>query len=473
MASQLAFQTVVDALARCRSLLEEAQALQAQYFRSPVPLRAAQLIERVAQQACLAIEAEWDDYVQTSSSFSLQAIGTWDDLVRMGGYHLRYLRGSTADRVPGTFSRALDSLSAKLGVSIQVLLREKWHYNYAVQADPLTETYRRYLAAALMDSDKADELLKDLGPPIYAIAFPAIERDSVLLHAALGHELGHLLASDFLHQDQGDPSVGNAIKSKSHEVNQGAVAPLLAFNETVEQMTYARKRMLEEYFADVIAIELFGPAALFTMASVALSALSDIDKPPSRYSDYYPSWRQRLRRATEHLKQTAWWPLTFANENANRENFQAVRDRVDQIEAVATAQPPASVVHPIVDAAHELAQSHIAVFRTHAQTVILQNYPSRRTLLADSEVATFRLVKRLPPNDVGSRALEPKYPALASILNAGWFYRIGWIERGQDLSAEWREQLCVAQRLVSKAVEDTILCADYVEWRAAAVQGGE
>lgn len=458
---------MTDALWRSERLHDEAERLEGKPFRSDVPRAFAQLIRGVAQIVRREIVSEWEAYGRQRDPEGLRQIQTLDALNRRSANYLRYLHGSTADRVPGTLSRALDRLSKMLGLRAQLLLREKWRYNYSVEVEALTEAYRETLSAIISD-EELEAFFSEFEPPFHSIAFPAIERESVLLHAALGHELGHVFSERWIKDDENAPEVGDQLKQAVQGLlDNNPREPLLqrqAHLAGVDHLRKIRRRLLQEYTADLVGVELFGPAFVFAMASIARSQSEDLDRPPSAEEDYYPSWRSRIKNAGDALMETGWLPLPEPPKGLEAEILN-VSSCLKDICDLGNAEPSSFHAHRQTSVADELARSRLPQFRAYMLSKFVQ-YPERNKLVLDAYPLVERLDLKLPPNDASSSPRKQRPPELASILNAGWFYRVGWVEhddRGHDFILE---RLAILNRLVQKAIEDVVLIEDYRTWAA-------
>ena len=465
MSESLAHQTVSDAIARCNTLRAEATRIQQEQFRSSVPLAIAKLLERIAIAIDEQIREEWRSYSATKSQASLRQIYNWDAVVRTAGNHLRYLRGSTADRTPGTLARALDSLAETLGLEMQILLREKWRYNYSVQVEALSERYKTQLEASL-SPQRIEQIFGDLGRPVYAVAFPAIERQSILLHAAFGHELGHLVVDRWIRDhDDKEAETGEAVRKRAAELQSQSKTPLLDRTQLVaDQILKPRRRLLEEYAADMVGIELFGPAAFLAMTSIALGQTGKMDQIPSHTDSFYPPWRDRLRLAFESLRTAQWYPFPAPPLDV-ADYISLTSSRLNDAEQIAL-EPTTTAKWPnYIRIANELALEALPRFRVYLLK-LLENYPNRVSLLEQSYQLALRLSLKLRPNDCGNDPLHPQPPHLASILNGGWLYRIGAVDSKHEIENDYCDKLGSLQKLVLKGIEDAVLLSDFENWRS-------
>lgn len=470
---------VTDALARARQIASSADAFASSDFRSQVSKDLADMLKRMSEAIASGILREWEDFRDDPGDPGLGALQNWDTLSRNLASHLRYLHGSIGDRVPGTLSRALDILIAQLSLPFRVLLREKWAYNYAVDLREVVSQYRDSLSGALPHS-KIDEIFRGVSKDFFILAFPALEKNSILLHAALGHEIGHILTENWLlsHDDQ-DANVDARIIMK--------VSPLAERNKEREPLTWmtqvsgmvkqvrtARRRFLQELGADYFGLRLFGPAALFAMSHIAVGRPLDI--PPKEMTRYYPPWRLRLKFAFEALDErtgdgeTGSWTLALQNEPSLKldEFIGPINDRIRAIRRISSEESTLpSHWDELVRIAYESACEALPALKNHLRAEALREYPSEARILAEAALLGRRIRDRLPPNDVAlDGSYEPEPPQLAAILIAAWFYRVGKLETPTtDVSSpDFIGEIDILHRLVAKAIDDTVLLKDFAAW---------
>ena len=459
-----------DALARCEELRRQADWLQQQQYRSGTPVKLAEMLCSLARIAAKNLQNTVQDHLVSRSESSFQRIRAWDSVIRTAASHVRYLWGSQADRNPGTLSRTLDNVLGERGIGAEVLLREKWKYNYAVNLHQVSDWYRSPLKGVYSDAE-LDELLPRTKSPIYTIAHPAIERHSILLHAALGHELGHLVVEEWLQKNNGKVSLGIALRDKAIDIvdkRSDDASPSTELERaseitaTVSEIGWRRRRLLEEYGADLVGAQFFGPASLFALAHIG------IPLPQAPYNSrakhlYYPPLAGRMELVLNSLREEtadgeSWLPLP--NDDSVRGLREAVDERVAAIESLVQGQRGSS--DPIDSAAIELAQKGLQEFKVYMRERFGEELSPSTTMVSACRLV-LSLQKHLPPNDLSNDPSSIKAPPLEAVLNAAWFYRIWSIDANVDLSKRV-DELAVLNRLVIKALEDITLIRDYDSW---------
>jgi hypothetical protein len=296
-----------DALSRAAHLENEARTLADYEYRSATPPRIANLIHGIVEQCEQAIREEWAEYQRAETDEErgtiLNSVQTWDALLRTTGNRLRYIIGASASRVPSGLGRLLETIIKELELGDGILLREKWSYNYSIEFTPIEQGYHDRLSGVL-SPEQLSLLFGASGdlPRTHAIGFPAIERDNTLLHSAIAHEIGHVAVERWLEEhDDSNASVAEKLRAAASRLletsssSQGDLMLRVQINLTAARIQSARRRFLQEYGSDLFAVELFGPAALLSMTSIAMS--QGLDSEPRAEKDSYPSWRSRLRFA--------------------------------------------------------------------------------------------------------------------------------------------------------------------------------
>lgn len=199
---------LLEIVARARSARERCNTLLANDFISSSPKDLAQALSQICDflaRASVAIfsQIDWDD--PGSVEADLLRLRSADSSIQRWTAHLRYVQGSRTDRLPWGIIPSFEKLAAKLVPDKQVLLRPKWNYNYTVTLSDFRDVYLEGLEEFrddLPDVDIESNVLGDLKRPFHVIAFPSLERENILLHTLLGHELGHLFADRFLTKDR-------------------------------------------------------------------------------------------------------------------------------------------------------------------------------------------------------------------------------------------------------------------------------
>jgi hypothetical protein len=457
-----------DALSRANHLIDEARTLADYEYRSPTPPRVATLIQGIVTRGQQSIRDEWCEYQKVTSDEDrariLRNVQVWDSVLRTTGSRLRYIIGASASRVPGGLGLLLETIIQEQGLGDGILLREKWTYNYAVDISPIEQSYRDALGGEL-DSDQFISLFGSEGSyrNTFAIGFPAIERNNALLHCAIGHELGHIAVERWLtHNYDSDPRVALESRDAATRLSSQPSDGEFELDEWVEIMAAterirtARRRFLQEYGSDLYAIELFGPAALLSMTSIAMS--QELDKEPLIQTDYYPSWRSRLRFALDWLNRDTpdSWISRPTSKNEWAESLASHLHHLDRFLGSAPA-----VGNPEMAEADRLAKQTLASMGPTIAFDVRATAGSRKQAMDQAYILADRISRLTPPNDIGSDQRQPEYPMLWAILNAGWLYTIRENEKSNHELVRGGASEGVVNRLILKALGDVIVMRDF------------
>lgn len=174
--------------------------------------------------------------------------------------------------------------------------------------------------------DKMIQLLDEL-PTIQILSFPISERHNILLHAAMGHEIGHGL-DKLLAEEENLEYDARKFTTLDHPKLSYYFASTIHVDEHShpfeyyfrrhwpeydrrEQLSEAEDKFLEtalrhslagwlrEYICDLLAVRLFGPAALFALAETAC-AVKTLSEPGRNGS--YPPPVSRLQVMLDELE---------------------------------------------------------------------------------------------------------------------------------------------------------------------------
>lgn len=116
------------------------------------------------------------------------------------GEHLRFIERSRVPNTPWSMIQATEQfLKKQAGSSTDFIIRPQWSYNYSLTGD-FVEVYRTNIQALTwIPTASWEALIGTLAQhKIYCIGFPRIERLNCLLHANWGHEIGHIVAKEWI-----------------------------------------------------------------------------------------------------------------------------------------------------------------------------------------------------------------------------------------------------------------------------------
>ena len=235
-------------------------------------------------------------------------------ILRMMGEHLRFAERSRIEQTPWSMIQSTEAfLKQHTPEGCCFILRPQWSYNYSIRG-PFVETLRAWFASLgdWMPLSELETALSDVAKSrIYCVSFPRVERMNVLMHVNWGHEVGHILASDWLQRRFADywakkeASIKGRIVRYYDDANLTPQEELLKTIYIDKYVSTAMKETMEltqsglrELISDFVGAHLLGPASLACLGEY--SARYDLDANPLRCG-YYPPWRMRLRLIAEVL----------------------------------------------------------------------------------------------------------------------------------------------------------------------------
>jgi len=466
---------VADAVSRCRSVEQRARLLGQQEFASPNPSLLATLIARMAKALSVELIALRGDYTDDPANALIQ-IRFLDHFAKELGAHLRYIDGAKTTSLPWSITKPLESLLARFVAQRTVMLRPQWKYNYTISTGDLGEYYREHLVP-ILSATALDQLFTGFPRGFHIVSFPSIERKSALLHCDLAHELGHLIAEDYIRQESTEfvGLLSERVREHLTRLNESRTPKLeplflqVEVSEHIDRALQVRRRALEELVSDMFACKLLGPAALFALHAVAMSFPLDL-LPVSR-SAYYPPWRMRLRLAIRVIAKAGLLPSqnstghTFSSMDQLQDRTAAVLDELNT--AVAATSDVAKISSDwLVSLAYESVERALPMAEAFVDGEHGAKFMFAERLYAESYGLVDRLIEQIPPNETGSGE-ETQPASLEAILNAAWFYRIAFMpapfEAG-EIAEEFLEELETLNRLTLKAAEFAHLRTEYEAW---------
>lgn len=487
---------LLEIIARARSAQERCSNLLSYDYISESPKELARAISKVCEvlsRAAVSIfsNIDWEEPLQLEQDIWL--LRNTDNIIQQVAAHLRYVQGARSDRLPWGIIPSFERLVKQLVPDKQVMLRPKWNYNYSVTLSDFRKSYLTALeefSDFVPDIDIQSELRSILKNPFHIIAFPALERENILLHTLLGHELGHLFAQRFLSEAKKtefkELIVAQVELVTEHEMRREGFSearsgpliwPEIRRKRIARNVNFALEywvRALEELLSDIAGAILFGPAALFSTLEMAMQQGFDI--PPSPETSFYPPWRMRLRevlRVVGTSTDSGFFPIpdsifgsADAAERAERvnEKYRFVEDicREKGDSAAISAQPIASIAYSRVEKGIQegtkflLEECHLGTKGRRATAKVL--YKQMHLLVS-------RLDHSIPPNALERSINDRSQVSLVEIINSAWLHRASFASPvlGTDgnLNQELPKQRMRSNRLTLKAIELSGLASDF------------
>lgn len=209
---------------------------------------------------------------------------------------LRFLEASQASRTPSVIISPLQEMISNQAPHAEVIVWHDWlPSNYS--AYPSFAPYLRNMIEEVFD-DHTHPIFQQIPSFIAIMSIPAAERDNILLHSALGHEIGHILAVHFKDAQflntYGSVSLDEAQlrsiatkKAATDNPAAGATPEWNLFEDNIYNMIKAQSlkvlsSWLAELLADAYAIFLLGPSPLLSLHDLdGMHAASDTHPPSS------------------------------------------------------------------------------------------------------------------------------------------------------------------------------------------------
>jgi hypothetical protein len=374
------------------------------------------------------------------------------------GEDLRYAERSRVEHTPWSLVKPMEIfLQRKVGSEYRFIIRPQWSYNYAIVGD-LLATYRSYFSSFPDWIPLSDwhAVIGDAGSHhIYSISFPRVEKMNVLTHAAWGHEVGHILISDWMtkHFDnmwqKAAPDIERAIRSEVEK--QLEEAPLF-----VEQIvaTYLNdtlsltRQSLKELVSDAVGAHFLGPAALASLCE--FSSRFSLDENPVDGGGY-PPWRYRLRMLSEMVL-----PDLKAGMADNwHPSLRACVDWLTEWQKITESNADRIAIESDVRSrkAYELIEADYTTICADVIKQLREELQVPYTLTARlGEIGELidRIELGVPPNETG--VWPNMTPAeVPDIWNAAWACKVSRFR--SSTGAEFDEILNMLLRLTLKAME--------------------
>ncbi len=389
---------------------------------------------------------------------------------------LRFLEASQASRTPSVIISPLQAMITNQAPNAEVIVWYNWiPSNYS--AYPFFGPSLRKVIEDVFD-DPSHPIFQQMPPFLAIMSIPAAERDNILLHSALGHEMGHILAAHF--QDVNGYKVYHPVALDDGQLR--AIARNIAitsnpaggtppgwslfenevYNSIKAQSLKVLGSWLSELLADAYAVFLLGPSPLLSLHDLVGPQVASDTHPPS--SLRYPLMLKCLQLS--------------GFRNVGKPTMAWLDERLLAIE---NSHPvPPTVPNPIHQVVETCLNSHLNAI---AQYVM---YPASRgaraadhysfatwekTIGTSADFSKSLLVERLLnyviPDCYQPPGQEQQVADLASILLSGWAVYYGnWNAFCAGLGLQTLPEQYVARQklfnLLLKAIESSFL---QVQWR--------
>jgi len=383
---------------------------------------------------------------------------------------LRIVEHSRVSLTPWSMIQATEVFLRKyVGDDAYFIISPEWNYNYGVRTGVFA-AFEKALSG--LEWFPLDEWRKEVGwgEKLFCISFPRIEKLNVLLHANLGHELGHIITQrkvevsfekmwlekeaeikerlkNLIRGDASFEAMGDLLKE--------TVAEIKASDDT-EKVRQVALQALIETTADKVGVRVFGPAALASMAEICTRWHVDINPIGN---GNYPPWRYRLRILAQECSRD----LDAISQNEQRihadivpflewllkiREFTSSATDMKEIQSNPISAEAYKLVNQALDDMNELVTSSIPDEKKTFSLV--ENQEEISELIG-------RLEDQVPPNESGIWP-DIKPASLETILNACWAYKLKEISQDKSWCEKNIERLF---RLCLKAIESSYVSTTF------------
>lgn len=435
--------------------------VRARDFPTETPLVLADNLQKITDSIQATLATTTDDRTLQFCLFLLKRLGS----------HLRYIEGASADKIPWGLIRPIERLLREVVPGSSAMVRARWSYNYSIFE--LNDYYRKALKP-LLSANTLQGIFGDPNQKFFLVSAPLIERDNILLHLVLGHEIGHRIADACL---EGEDKV-NLLNSVAARIGDGkwydpeieSLGPLIALQRRqalMSRILEIRRRGLEEIISDLSGLYLFGPAFLFALNEFAYDDVLDSLPTPDQY---YPPWRFRYReclKVFDAINATQLGTFLGNGEPAPRVK-EAYDARVEYLRQITGSN--ADVMAIDRDNLIKRAYAEIAAVLPTISPFIMERLGPLVYEISlakdDFPVLLERLAAGVPPNEGAKGTCD-----FRSAFTVGWLVRLAKVPIPFDPNVRWQYEhdltLC---RLVHKAIEYTEISREYNVWKSQAIK---
>jgi hypothetical protein len=397
---------------------------------------------------------------------------------------LRYVDATRLSRNPTGMIKPWELLIKKFCGNLNIIIRPQWKHNYSY-----------YNIITILNSvndiigdKRTEEELEKIGPYFPILSFAGLERDNVLLHIILAHEIGHLIdeikkfSAIDNHRDQiieilqTEPiakkleefyNLSINLMKALQDVTTGVAYDLFIEHEAKSQ---AQKELvnkilkwLGEITADFIAVRIIGPSFIFALYQTQLAQVSkmgpagDYPPPQIRIENCIKYW-ESFGKDNEFFRSDK--TEKTEEETDHRKITKCIKDYLKTIKEHEKEAPrQLTTVDKLKTQRYNLLNDILKVI-VEKPLHLIEKSIEDELLAFELDNTIFGLMEllknRISPVVAEDRAGEvaPFKCDIASILNAGWIF---WLthdmvvsevkqagEPGEIMSLEKLREMCYA-----------------------------
>ncbi len=360
------------------------------------------------------------------------------DIIRYGQllsvFHemIEYVEKSSRENISPSPVYLIEEITKEFDKRFRFMLLPMYEYNYGY--NELITPLKGLFGNVIKDPRK---IFDTFGEKLAIFKIPTGEGDNILLHCMLGHEVGHYVneiknISDNLMKKiefdkrEIDKIVSDMVKAELH-IEAAEVRKLSDFvtKETIKvkvtkNITDMTQNWLIEILSDSIAFRIFGLAYFFPLIDISLK-LEHLDW----YTKNHPPPRLRIQFLLNEIEE-----LGYIKEFSEKKNqfFELIINQINNVKLLLDsiseyklpsdkAEANRAIKEVMPDMKEEL--KNISEIRIYTPNHFISEVP----ILIES------LKFFIPPNEIiDQKKKETKAADLISILNAGWAYKLLYIE---------------------------------------------
>lgn len=426
---------------------------------------------------------------------------------------LRYVDATRLSRNPTGMIKPWELLIKKYKNNVNVIIRPQWKYNYSYY-NIVKEL--KDINDIIGDQETEKELV-GVGSYFPILSFAGLERDNVLLHIILAHEIGH-----FIDEIEQVSSIGkysdeiikvldtsptkeklNRLYDLSINIMKTSLGSTLgvpndlfiqheAISQAQNELVYKIRTWLEEITADIIAIRIIGPSFIFALFQTDLAHVSKMGPVGD-----YPPPLVRMEKCIGYWNtldnEDRFFDYKETEKTDNKETKRCIGRYLDRVkeretevnqvklkETEVTQEPPA--IGKLKEDRYKLLNEILeAVVVSPLESIkIFVNEKIPRFKLDNNIFKLIDLLReRITPVVADNKEDSSGFTKcdIASILNAGWFFwltherrlaqekedKTGEVASLNELRTRYYEPLVELSNLILKGIELTDFNAQFSE----------
>lgn len=382
---------------------------------------------------------------------------------------LRYVDATRLSRNPTGMIKPWELLIKKYKNNVNVIIRPQWKYNYSYY-NIVKEL--KDINDIIGDQETEKELV-GVGSYFPILSFAGLERDNVLLHIILAHEIGH-----FIDEIEQVSSIGkysdeiikvldtaptkeklNRLYELSINIMKTSLGSTLgvpndlfiqheAISQAQNELVYKIRTWLEEITADIIAIRIIGPSFIFALFQTDLAHVSKMGPVGD-----YPPPLVRMENCIEYWNKVDEDDKFFDSKETEEHDHQRIKKCIKTYLDLITKKE--TVVNHIKEKQTELGQEpptidklkeeRYKLFNEILEEVVksplvsIKDFIQKNIPLFKLDNNIFKLIgllmERITPVVADNKEDSSGFTKcdIASILNAGWFF---WLTHERGLAQE-------------------------------------